>query len=477
MKKKKYLFSRFMAALTDLVITLLPLIVWDIIILIMLAGFLPSSVMTFLDKVIIYVLVVSFCVTNPFITLAFGKTIGQLVYDFTIKDSSGKDSKAIQRILREFLGGVLLLGSFFILNGLGFIAYIVVNFLLILIDKKAKGFVDFLCHTEPVRVELDDDVIVVEDKKKEPVKEVLSVPSKSNAFYHYDLHVHSRHSVNGKYTVEEIFQKAKELGIKVLSITDQYSVKANVEASILSEPYGIAYIPGIEMDCLYNGYVIKVLGYNIDYKNSLYTQLENEHLKQQRSATAARIEKFKEVTGIDLNFSKLVNLTSSGIVTAEMIVKETLENPLYDENELVKQYKNGDNAYQKLYFDYFTEGKPCYVQVELPDLEDVIESIKVSNGLVVLATPKTTCGNDDNLLKELLSKGFDGIEVFTNSHDDQDIKKYLGYVKDLNLFPTCGSNYYGAQELLVEIGDSKACDKYEKVLRIFIDRCLKKVEK
>ena len=477
MKKKKYLFSRFMSALTDLVITLLPLLVWDLIILIMLAGFLPSSVMSFLDKVIIYVLVVSFCVTNPFITLVFGKTVGQLVYDFQIKDSSGKNSKAIQRILREFLAGALLLGSCFLFNGLGAVAYLCVNFLIILVDKKARGLIDIVCHTEPVRVELDDDVIVVEDKKKEPLKEVSNAPLKSDAFYHYDLHVHSRHSVNGKYTVEEIFQKAKEQGIQVLSITDQYSVKANVEASVLSEPYGIAYIPGVEMDCLYNGYVVKVLGYNIDYKNNLYIQLENEHLKQQRNASAMRIEKFKEATGIDLNFSKLVNLTSSGIVTAEMIVKETLENTLYDENEVVKQYKNTDNGFQRLYMDYFAQGKPCYVQVELPELNDVIESIKATNGLVVLATPKITCGDDDNLLKELLGKGFDGIEVFTNSHDEADIKKYLGFAKDLNLFPTCGSNYYGSQELLVEIGDSKASNKFEKVLRVFIDRCLKKVEK
>ena len=475
MKKKKYIFSRFMSALTDLVITLLPLLVWDLVILIMLAGFLPSSVMTFLDKVIIYVLVVSFCVTNPFIALVFGKTIGQLVYDYNIKDSSGKDSKAIQRILREFLAGALLLGSCFVLNGLGVAIYLAVDFLIILVDKKARGLVDIVCHSEPVRIELDDDVIVVENKKKEPIKEVSNVPLKSDAFYHYDLHVHSRHSVNGKLTVEEIFQKAKELGIEVLSITDQYSVKANVEASVLSEPYGITYIPGIEMDCLYNGYVVKVLGYNIDYKNNLYIQLENEHLKQQRSASASRIEKFKEATGIDLNFSKLVNLTSSGIVTAEMIVKEALENPLYDENEVVKQYKT-ENGLQRLYMDYFMEGKPCYVQVELPELSDVIESIKATNGLVVLATPKATCGNDEQLLKELLGKGFDGIEVFTNSHDGNDIKKYLEIVKDLNLFPTCGSNYFGLQELLVEIGDSKAAEKYEKVLRIFIDRCLKKVE-
>ena len=72
---KKNIFSRFMATLTDLVIALIPLLVWDLIIFIVLAGFLPASVMTFLDDVIRYVIYASFVITNPFITYVYGKTI------------------------------------------------------------------------------------------------------------------------------------------------------------------------------------------------------------------------------------------------------------------------------------------------------------------------------------------------------------------------------------------------------------------
>ena len=68
---KKNIFSRFMATLTDLVIALIPLLVWDLIIFIVLAGFLPASVMTFLDDVIRYVIYASFVITNPFITYVF----------------------------------------------------------------------------------------------------------------------------------------------------------------------------------------------------------------------------------------------------------------------------------------------------------------------------------------------------------------------------------------------------------------------
>ena len=91
--KNKHLLSRGMATLTDLVIILLPILVWDLIIFIILAGMLPSTVMTFLDKIIKYVIIVSFCVTCPFITALFGKTLGQMVYDFRLLDNQGKPAK------------------------------------------------------------------------------------------------------------------------------------------------------------------------------------------------------------------------------------------------------------------------------------------------------------------------------------------------------------------------------------------------
>ena len=96
--KKKHIFSRIMATLTDLVIILLPILVWDLIIFIILAGMLPSTVMTFLDKVIKNVIMVSFCVTSPFITALFGKTVGQMVYDIRLVDKHGKLANLFKRV-------------------------------------------------------------------------------------------------------------------------------------------------------------------------------------------------------------------------------------------------------------------------------------------------------------------------------------------------------------------------------------------
>ncbi len=472
--KQKNLFSRFMASLTDLTVTMLPILVWDLVILIVLAGFLPSSVMTFLDKVVNYVIIVSFCVTNPFITFVYGKTLGQAIFDIGIVDASGKKASVLQLILREFLGGIFILGCYFIYHGFGILIYLLLNLIVILSNKRSRGIADFITRTKVISLSMDD---VKEAKKKpeEDTKEELPVFKKSDSFYHYDLHVHSKHSLEGVDTVEELFQKAKKLGIEVLSITDINSVKANYEADVLSAPYGITYIPGIEFKCEYKGYPITILGYNIDYKDVEYVELENEYLKVQRTATAKRFKLFQKVSGIDMNISRLVSQTTSGIVSAEMIVEEVMNNPLYSDLEFLKPYREKGANY--LYRDYFDVDKPCYVKMPLLDLCDVIELIKKTNGTSVLAYPIRSLGKDDELIKEILEAGVDGLEVFSPYHDEDEIQHCLEIVKDVKCFVSCGSDYYGENERMIEIGDSKAGMKYEKLLRIMIDRSLKKIEK
>ena len=156
----------------------------------------------------------------------------------------------------------------------------------------------------------------------------------------------------------------------------------------------------------------------------------------------------------------------------EMIIKEVLQNTLYEDNEIVKKYKDNPEG---LYLDYFARGKSCHVQVELPELEDVVQSIKASNGLVVLGSPKQYCGNDEELIKEILGMGFDGIEVFSNEHDEKDVKQYLEIARETNSYVSCGSNYFGKKN--IQIGDCRVNPKFEKVLMTLINRCLKKVDK
>ncbi len=60
-----------------------------------------------------------------------------------------------------------------------------------------------------------------------------------------DLHNHSTAS-DGEYTPYELIAKAKEIGLKALSLTDHDTIKGLDEALEAASHYNLTFIPGVE---------------------------------------------------------------------------------------------------------------------------------------------------------------------------------------------------------------------------------------
>ena len=65
-----------------------------------------------------------------------------------------------------------------------------------------------------------------------------------------DLHIHSTYS-DGTFPVEEIIKKAKEIGLKTISITDHDTVEQIPDCINFGKKYDITVIPGVELSCIY----------------------------------------------------------------------------------------------------------------------------------------------------------------------------------------------------------------------------------
>lgn len=484
--KNKHLSNRFMGFLTNIVIVLMPILVWDILILLVLAGILPAVVMNFLDTVVKYVLIVSLLLTTPFIALSYRQTFGYAAFDLKVVDLKNKKASVFQVALREVIGWEVPVIVLYLFSGIKFIPlYFLLNILVIMIDPLARSIGDFICHTKVVYVSDTDNKVRNEkekvkkesnSKKENILKKVVKMDRKEVQPFHYDLHLHSKYSLDGELTVEELFMKAKEKGIDVLSITDHNCVKANYEAKVLSEAIGIKYIPGVELDAFFEGYHLHVLGYDIDFKDPRYIQLENQTLKRERDASLQRVYLFEQATGMKLNTESLLEKNVNGIITGEMIAEDVLNNPLYHDQEILLPYRSngsrGDNPYVNFYWDYFAQGKPCYVAIEYPSLQEVVSLIQESGGYPILAHPKKPFKHDKEMILKVLDAGVRGIEVFSSYHTAQDIAFYLDIVKEVSCFVTCGSDFHGATKPAIQLGASNASEKHEKLIHVFIHRCL-----
>lgn len=64
--------------------------------------------------------------------------------------------------------------------------------------------------------------------------------------------------------------------ISVFSLIDHNSVKGLGWAADLAQQAGIGFIPGIEIDCTYEGVNLHVLGYGINGSSTDFAELEDD---------------------------------------------------------------------------------------------------------------------------------------------------------------------------------------------------------
>ena len=81
------------------------------------------------------------------------------------------------------------------------------------------------------------------------------------------MHIHSTFS-DGRDTVEEIIESAKDQKVGILSLTDHDLVSGANKAMELGKQAGLKVIPGVEISATYRGKLLHILGYFIDIRNT-----------------------------------------------------------------------------------------------------------------------------------------------------------------------------------------------------------------
>lgn len=249
-----------------------------------------------------------------------------------------------------------------------------------------------------------------------------------------DMHVHSIYS-DGEYSPLELLKMCKETGISIVSITDHNSLDGAKEA-LLNNPYdGIRIIPGVELSTKYEGGKQHILGYGIDLNNEKLSGM----LKAQREDNVRRVEillhvveeeykfKFKD-EDIEAIFSAVGNIARPAIA------------------KLLVEYGYSNNAQEafKLYLD------PVKKKVDKERVyltaKDAIEYIVGAGGIATIAHPVSLKKDIDELeeyLKELISYGLRGMEVYHSDHTLELMFKYDMLSKKLGLLQSGGSDYHG----------------------------------
>lgn len=293
-----------------------------------------------------------------------------------------------------------------------------------------------------------------------------------------DLHIHSKYSDDGEYEPAELVKQCFDEKINIMSVTDHNCVKANMEAQSTAKEKGIIYIPGIEIDCVYNDINFHILGYGIDFESNDFEQIEKNIKEQNKQASFKRLAN-TQAMGFDVTEYDMRAMTKgrywSETWTGEMFAEFLLSKPEYLEHPLLKPYRVGesrsDNPYVNFYWDYYAQGKLCYAKMNYPSVKEIIDIIHNNNGMAVLAHPGVNLKGSEYMFDEIIELGIDGVEVFSTYHSQEQANYFYNKTKEHNLFCTCGSDFHGKIKPAINLG-KHGCFLSEKEMQQQLEKII-----
>lgn len=280
-----------------------------------------------------------------------------------------------------------------------------------------------------------------------------------NGFYCIDFHIHSCYSEDGEYTPTELIQMCMNAGVRMIAIADHNCVKGSQEAIEIYRHKRISCFPAIEIECTYQNINFHVLGYDIKLDSPDFEVIEQNVRRQCVHTSKERLRLINQM-GFDLTEAELRTVTARGYWsehwTGEAFAEALLRNDKYLRSDILQPYREGGNRsgnpFVNFYWDYCSQGEPCYSTMTFPNMRDVIDIIRRNGGKSVLAHPGVNLKGNFDMIDQLIPLGLDGIEVYSSYHTPETAQWFRNKVEQFGLFFTRGSDFHGKTKPMVRLG-------------------------
>ena len=264
-----------------------------------------------------------------------------------------------------------------------------------------------------------------------------------------DLHTHTYYS-DGLSSPRDLVQKAREVGLTQIAITDHDAIEGIAEAEEEGKRLGIRIIPGIELSADISGTEVHLLGYFVRYQNGAMQKSLGE-LKVARENRVRKIAKNLSDSGVRIRADDIFAQTGKGSVGRPHVARALIA---------LGAARDLRDAFAR----FLVPGKPGYVSHDHLNGEEAIALIHAAGGVSVLAHPVT--GGGEETIPELVRMGLMGLEVYYENYTLEQVRRLEKIAGENGLVKTGGSDYHGegGRSRPVFLGSVKLEDNIVEVL-------------
>jgi predicted metal-dependent phosphoesterase TrpH len=263
----------------------------------------------------------------------------------------------------------------------------------------------------------------------------------------FDLHSHS-HFSDGTLSPTALVELAAAHGVSHLALTDHDTVAGLDEAQAAAIESELTLINGVELSCTWENQLLHIVGLNIDPNNSAL----QKGVESNRDRRFERAElMYQDLEQHDIYLRELVqnNLQNGAVPTRPHFAQALVE---------LSYAKDLKQAFKR----YLVRGKPGFVPMQWPGVEQVGQWINDSGGVAVLAHPiryKFTRTKLIRLIAEMVPAGVQALEVSTPTTDKQQIAMLGDLCKQHKLAASIGSDFHSPKQSWTRLGSAQPLSK------------------
>jgi len=251
-----------------------------------------------------------------------------------------------------------------------------------------------------------------------------------------DLHIHSNCS-DGAFSPTELVEQASREGLIAIAIADHDSVAGVAEGVAAGLTCGIEVIPAVELSVQFKTWPdAHLLGYGMEWSDARFLQKLNGFRERREHRNMEILERVNEMIAEEGRAP--VDLSEVLAFARDAIGRPHIARALLERGYV----SNIEDAFRR----YLV---PCNVPKCYWPMQDAIQEIRRLGGVAVLAHP-TSVSSDRQVLRDILTElsetGLDGIEVFNNMAQSDEMEFLRRLADELGLLVTGGSDYHGIEE-------------------------------